>query len=252
MVKYNNQQLDAAPVTEAIVDIRIKPLPDEDISALGKLAENVSDKFPVIREMKQQSMKLGLGDDGIFSGEGNTPDIHGYRLETEDGRKVAQLRKNGFTFSLLRPYTSWEEVSEEARELYKLYSEAVSKDTFITRVALRYINHIELPLPCDFSEYFTAPPTIPENLPQELLGFLTQNIINCPESGAVARVVQNLHEIKDGKTASVLLDIDVIKEYEDYLDLYDESIWETFENLRVLKNEIFFESITEKTEGLLK
>tara|TARA_R110002111_G_scaffold225396_2_gene287071 strand:- start:55 stop:798 length:744 start_codon:yes stop_codon:yes gene_type:complete len=247
MVVNVNQHLEAAPITEAIIDIRIQPVPDEYLARFSTLSKAFQEKYTSQREMRRAGFQLNVQGEGSVDREDNHI---GYRHETTDGKRVLQFRTDGFTLSYLNPYSSWEEFRAEAQELFSEFSSKLD-EAFITRLSLRYINHLNLPIPCEFSDYLTAPPKVPDNLPQELLGFTTQNIIRCPEHNAVMRLAQSLNGVDNG-AVSVLLDIDAINEFEAAIEIKNGSIWKTFDSLRVLKNEAFFGSITEKTKELIE
>ena len=77
---------------------------------------------------------------------------------------------DGFTFSRLKPYETWENLRDEAYRLWQKYREITSPE--IIRVALRYINKLEFPLPIkNFSDYLTAAPIVPAELPQGVSSF---------------------------------------------------------------------------------
>jgi hypothetical protein len=70
----------------------------------------------------------------------------GWRFVSPDKLHVFQARLNGFTFSRLPPYVDWESFRTEARRLWDLYR-AVANPIAPTRIAVRYINRLDLPLP---------------------------------------------------------------------------------------------------------
>ena len=75
-----------------------------------------------------------------------------------------QFRINGFTFNRLKPYTSWGDILPQVKDLWSLYIDIASPES-ITRIAVRYINNIEIPKPDNivFSDYLKVPPKIPDN-----------------------------------------------------------------------------------------
>ena len=82
-----------------------------------------------------------------------------------------QFRRDGFTYNRLHPYKNWDYLIEHTKRTYPIYKE-IAKPEAITRLAVRYINHIKIPLPVDdLFEYFSDPPNIPDELPQNVLNF---------------------------------------------------------------------------------
>jgi len=119
----------------------------------------------------------------------------------------------------------------------------------ITRIALRYINRIEIPLPMnDFKEYVLTTPEIAPKLPQALNHFFMQLEIPNPELPAIALITQTMGKPTGNQRLPLILDIDVFNEI-DFINS-DEEMWKEFEKLRKFKNDVFFNSITEKTKEL--
>lgn len=244
------QLLQNAPITEALIDIRANTADVVRVEELDRLAEDLKTDFPNKEIRRVELLELNIKKQEKttkFIDKG----ISGYVLRSEDGCNVLQLMKDRFTFSRLKPYLDWEHLKSAARPLWLKYSNSIEA-VQVNRIAVRYINKIEIPANLkDFKEYFTAPPEIPEGVPQGLSSYLTKLVIPNHNIGASAIVHQVLEEAKmtsDGKLPdklSVLLDIDTIK-FGEY-DPKGDGLWNMLDKLRVYKNDIFFHSITEKT-----
>lgn len=238
------------PITEALIDIRIKPREDFDVKLLDSLYGAISDQYhdKKTRQKFEGKFEFKKGEIPISSG---TATIDGYIFSSADKKQVVQARIDGFTFNRLRPYEEWGKLRDEAFKLWRLYRDVVSPQ--IMRVALRYINKIEIPhfpQPMkDFKEYLSAAPIVPEGLPQGVSSFLTRVVIHDPQIDATGIITQVFEQIVDPKFIPIILDIDVFKQKE---GIGEEEAWETLEKLRNLKNEIFFASITEKTKELFQ
>ena len=80
----------------------------------------------------------------------------------------------------------------------------------VIRLALRYINRIEIPLPMrDFKDYILTVPEIAPGVPQGLERFFMRLIIPSDEAQAVAVVTESMEPVTDNKTVPVIFDIDV-------------------------------------------
>ena len=237
------QILKKAPITEALIDIRVK-LPSElDVKKIDSIHESIKEQYPEKQEQKVPEVKVELkpGEELIKQ----LTKINGYRYISSDKKQIVQARLDGFTFSRLHPYTKWEELRNEAHRLWLLYKGITSPDS-IVRVALRYINNLNIPLPIrDFGDYLTAPPIVPEELPQGVSSFLTRVIIYEPSIGANAIITQALESIvSETAPVPVILDIDVFKLRPEGIE--EREVWDIIEKLRHFKNRIFFKSITNK------
>jgi uncharacterized protein (TIGR04255 family) len=149
----------------------------------------------------------------------------------------------------LKPYDKWETLRDEARELWQHYVQIASPES-VTRVALRYINRIEIPLPIrDFKDYILTTPEIAPDLPQGLGSFFMRLVIPDPKAQAVAVVTQTVESVDESSNRLPLIfDIDVFRMAA--FGVQDEALWEMCEQLHDLKNEIFFKSITPKAKEL--
>ena len=250
MAKYRH--LDNAPITEAIIDLRVK-LPSEfQVKEFSRLRDVLRDRYPDFQERR-----LITGGFEIQAGKRvmqalEDKGIDGYVLTSTDRKQVAQFRKEGFTFSRLKPYTDWEGVLAEAKSVWKVY-EAEASPELVTRIAVRYINHLSVPLslptPIDaFARYLTAPPNTPGTLRQVVSHFLARVVVHDIELGTTANITQALQKSPQPDQVTIILDIDVFEQKETGFDEGD--IWARFEQLRDVKNRVFFDSITEETARL--
>jgi uncharacterized protein (TIGR04255 family) len=101
----------------------------------------------------------------------------------------------------------------------------------------------------DFDEYLAAAPRVPEGLPQGVSSFLTRVVIHEPSVEANSIITQALESVV-GEVVPIILDIDVFKLRPEGIE--EESIWSTLENLRIIKNRIFFASITKKLKEMFE
>jgi uncharacterized protein (TIGR04255 family) len=238
--------LSKAPIIEALIDIRVKMKEDLLVEQFNSIYDSISGQYPDKKERHKWEGKLEFkrGETPIST---TTETIDGYIFTSVDKKQILQTRLDGFTFSRLKPYETWEHLRNEAQGLWKKYKEATSPE--ITRVALRYINKMEIPLPImDFSDYLTAAPIVPEGLPQGVSSFLTRIVIHEPKIDASAIITQALEQIVNPNILPLILDIDVFKQKSEGIS--EEDAWETLEKLRHFKNKIFFKSITEKAKEL--
>ncbi len=188
----------------------------------------------------EAAIELGAGK---FATHARDLGLRGFLFKSADGLNIAQFRVDGFTFNRLKPYTSWEEVFPEAIRLWRSYAATVSPE-YVSRLALRYINRLNIPVPVeDFSLYLTSPPGIPPDLPQEISSFLTRVVLHESVLGLAANITQALEQGLDPSSVTVILDIDAYKVGE--FDPHGAEISEVLAALRVFKNRIFFGSLTD-------
>ncbi|MBI5788882.1 MAG: TIGR04255 family protein [Candidatus Schekmanbacteria bacterium] len=234
--------LPKAPITEALIDLRIKPKEGLTAQTLGNIYNTIRSQYPNREELLRAEAQIEFRD-GQFSklNSGKTP--FGYLYKSADKKQILQAKLDGFTFNRLAPYENWSNLRDEAYRLWQNYAEITNSE--IIRVAVRYINKIDIPLPIEnFGDYLTAAPIVPQALPQGVSSFLTRVVIQEPALDVTAIITQSLEQIVNPNLISIILDIDVFKQ--NTIGIYEKEAWELLEELHNFKNKIFFESITEK------
>ncbi len=249
------EHLQNPPIKEAIIDIRFAAGANVEIERIADVDSDIVSSYPIRKPINQRQLSLEVDEtSGLKVAGDSTQSILGSRYEAKDGSRVVQLRQNGLTFSMVNVYTHWEDMFDEVQRLWPTV-ETIMKPEQITRVSTRYINVIPLPFEIkDFSDFLTSPPEIPQGLPQALTQFLTRIVVPCPEAEATAVITQALEappaDLRAIGHVPVILDIDVIAELGS--EEASNAFWDKLSQLRKLKNDIFFSSITDKTKGLFQ
>lgn len=239
-----------APITEAVIEIKVQ-LPEEtDVKSLESFHEHIKERFPEKQEQRFLKADFKLSQKDKLTSFPTKTGTQGYLFHSREEKKVVQSRIDGFAFNKLKPYENWELFRSEGRELWELYSKIVNPIRVI-RIGLRYINRIEVPLPFnDFSDYLLTNPQIAPNLPQAVSHFFMRLEVPNPDIEATAIITQTMDKPTTAQRLPLILDIEVFRITE-YLGKA-EDMWEDFEKLRDFKNDIFFNSVTEKAKELFR
>lgn len=242
------EHLQKAPITEAIIDLKVKLPADSDVEHFRKLQDRLGKQYPKFEEQRMFETTVEFVK-GRPEQKGRSLGLHGFFFRSDDGLNVAQFRIDGFTFNRLKPYTSWEEVFPEAYRLWQIYLEA-ARPEFVSRIAVRYINRLELRSEInELNRFLVAAPTVPAGVPSHLAESLMKLVVREPELAISANIIQALQKgTEPGKTA-IILDIDVYKNEQFEAD---EDLRPEFERLRTVENRIFFNLITEETVEVFK
>jgi uncharacterized protein (TIGR04255 family) len=229
-----------APATEALIDLEVDAPPGLSLVVFEQFARQIGSEYPERHERMavSGSIVMGPAKDLAVQSSGR-PD--GLLLRSADGLQVVQVRFGGFTFSRLKPYQTWEALRSEARRLWTLYT-AVARPLRVTRVGVRYVNRIALRLPVDLDEYISTAPRIAAALPQSLRGLFMRLVIPFPRHEATCIVTQLLEEIDADGRLPYVFDIDAFRPV--MLPADAEDAWTVADELRAVKNEVFFASLT--------
>jgi len=240
------------PVSEALIDIKIKTLQDEIIPKLEALQNKFLQKFPTKKKIFQQAGKINFEPTGISAMEISKKPL-GFLFEKDDKSQIVQVKIDGLTLNQLKPdpqksWPGWQNLRDEAKLAWKLYLEVIGPPR-ITRVAIRYINKIVIESDSiDLEEYLTAAPRIPGELSQRLENFFSRVQFRNSAPKATVIVIQAPSPNPYEGNLTITLDIDVFREYSDTIS--EETLWQTLDQFRILKNEIFEASLHQKTKDL--
>jgi uncharacterized protein (TIGR04255 family) len=238
------------PIVEAILDIRVELPKDATLDTLEMFYDTIKTRYPEKQHRTEFSAGIRFDRNGASVEKPETSQT-GYLFRSPVEKKVVQSRLNGFSFNKLKPYSDWNAFRSEGRELWGIYFK-IAKPLKITRIALRYINRIEIPLPLkDFKEYVLTVPEVAPELPQALTHFFMRLVIPKPDIEAVAVINQTMESPEPwGQRLPFIFDIDVFKETS--YSGNEEDVWNKFEELHDFKNEVFFKSLTMKAKELFK
>lgn len=240
-------QYSNAPIMEAILDIQVEASKDVSLTSLANCQNTLYAEYPTKRVIKTPITHLETGPQ--VAGATGTQDL-GFAFISNDGKQLFQVRPNGFTVNRLAPYSGWKNFSHEAVRLWNIYR-GEAKPGQITRIALRFINRIDIPTSqVELKDYFHTLPEIARGLPQSMAGFFMQILLPLEDVKAFVNIVETIVDPPQPGMVSVLLDLDLFRNTN--LPDSEEGIWSLFEGLRVKKNAVFDSCITEKTKELIR
>ena len=239
------------PVREAIIDIQIDALPEELLPKLKECGTEFESLYP-----KTETQYLGMismkFSDADMTSEQNKQ-VRGYIFKSSDEKRCVQLRRDGFTFNLLKPdpmaeWPGWNVLRDEAQRVWDQYI-IVTNTAEIKRLAVRYINQIVIPGgEIELLDYFTEPPRIPVGLPQRLNRYFSRIEINNSDPEAFIIITQAPAPQEYQNQPTFTLDIDVIREQRMPLASFD--LWSTLDRFRELKNTVFEASLHPRAKNL--
>ena len=245
-LKEKFPHLSKAPIVEAVLDIHAVPSVKWDETGLqNDLKQRLPDfsKVEVLREARYQ----------LIAEKPNNPVVEdfgcvGFKLHSSDNLHIVQFNKGSFVFSRLKPYEDWERFSREALRLWAIYCELL-KPSEVRRIGLRFINRIVVKQSkIELSDYYRYPPEPLKELNWPLTGYLHHDVLQVPETSYSVNSIKTVQNVPG--EIGVLLDIDVFMQ--NHFEYNELRIIECLEEMRWVKNKIFFGSLTEKIIQELK
>jgi uncharacterized protein (TIGR04255 family) len=233
-----------APIAEAVIEIRTQLADDVDLDQIAAVYEREAERYPKKGSRFESQV--------VFSPSqqpSTTHTVTGYQYHSADGKQVFQARLDGFAHSRLAPYEGWESFRDEARRLWDVYRD-IAAPVSATRVAVRYINRLDLPLPvADFEDYLCTVPKLSPGLPQGLTGYFMQLQIPQEDLDAMLILNEGIVPPPAPDLASVVLDIDLHRDVS--LPPGDEKVWAFLDDFRWRKNEVFEACITDAMRRMI-
>lgn len=234
--------LKAAPSIEAVIHWQAhagKKLESEALRA--ELTQRLPD-YPILETQQDIQMGMGAAD--------GSPEFFqrvqwgGFRLQDEVSHHVVQFMPNGVIFSRLEPYEKWEIFTAEALRIWQLFVE-LAEPTVIQRLGVRYINRIPLGSGEQPSTYLNMKPySLPgmDISPENFFYKDTYQVPGYPYTIHWVRTIQPQQAAAANQQA-LIVDIDVFTTQ--LLQLDQNTLTQRLQEMRWLKNKLFFSSITD-------
>lgn len=242
--------LSRAPIVEAVIGVTARAESVWEESAISDQFKQRLPEYPSVQTHREVRYEFKHAADAQPEQAVHDLGWRGLRCESADKLHIAQLNRDGFSFSRLKPYQSWEQFYQEGMRLWALYNE-VAQSAEIQRLGLRFINRIEFsPVEAKPEDFLENPPKTPRGMEIPFEGFLHHNTFSVPGHPYGINVIQTVQPAQGADDSwGVILDIDVFttKPITD-----QDSMGQHLTKMRWLKNKVFFGSITTKTLELLK
>jgi uncharacterized protein (TIGR04255 family) len=244
--------LSKAPIVEAVIDFRALPTVPCEQAQFETYFKQEFTEYPAFQVYNRQKFQLKANPSGQPEAGQTESWWQGVAFYSSDKTRVVQCQRDGFSFSRLQPYDTWDSFAGEALGLWKKYS-SLTKPVEIQRVGVRFINRIVTrPEWKNLQDYLVNAPQALEAEALPLVGFLHNNTYFVPEHNYV--IILNLAlQPADGvnPVPAIIVDTDVLTT--NPLSLADAKLETKLSEMRWLKNKIFFASLTSKLiESLTK
>ncbi len=248
------QALAHAPIVEAVIDIRARPAATLEEAILKPQLEARLSGYQFLDSMQHVQIRHEMN---LAGGATSSPvirelDWKGLRFQSDDKKHIAQFNRDGFVFSRLEPYQSWERLYEEGMRLWHVYVE-LAQPVEIHRIGLRYINRIRLPSEeLRFEDYLDPALVSPKGLGLPFHGFLHQDTLAVPDHPYAINIIRTMQppEGLGVQGLSLILDIDTFTTQACELD--ETLLKQRLLEMRWLKNKVFFSNVTPKAMKLFQ
>ena len=245
------RHLDHAPITEALIDLQVDPMPGLAFLDVQKAFGNPDFGYYVKNSISEGTFAFGMTPDGQPIAPTSASAVVGLRLHSPDEKYVLQIRPNRLTLSRLPPYENWTALAEEAKRLWAVFIARLPPNRVLRIAAsISTISNCQCVPEIHSKKYSNKLVEVPEGSPQAVEAFLQRFQLFDPVNGARVILTLALDSLTSQGIAPVVLDIDAFKIIS--LDPNDPAIWGELDRIKELKNRSFFGTLTEKALELYK
>jgi uncharacterized protein (TIGR04255 family) len=237
-----SRRLTNPPIKEALVDVKVTGGESVDVARLRSLHPELRDRYPNVEEHNLMEAKVQVGKPGSIAATSRQVGFMGTFFKSGDKQRVAQFRRDGFTFNQVGHYSSADDLFDEVVDLWPRYLRAVEPKA-ITTITVRYINELALPLRAGDSlqRFLLAPPLVPAQGQQLVRQFQVRLVLIDQPTDSRVQVDQSLV----GGKADARYVLDIIASHPGPLPI-ETSLREHLDVLRDVKNRVFFSMVTDE------
>lgn len=241
------QHYERAPIIEALIEIQVRLAPEATAEPLLKLALGAEREFPTSKPMLQGNIDVALAPttDPKVAASSRT---FGHEFRTANGTEVLRARLDGFSYHRLEPYTHWEDWSPRARTWWAKYLD-IARPEEVTRLAVRYVNRLNIPDGAELGEYLLTTPEVAPGLPQALSRYSMHLAIPYQDNDQALIIRQATVDRPAEFAGHILLDLEVTRSVR--ARPTDVVVWAHIEALHLDEIKAFERCITNRTREII-
>jgi uncharacterized protein (TIGR04255 family) len=231
------------PITEAVIELRFEqPLSRSEVE---KLLQRFRGEYTYSEDFVTYEVKV----DPAARRANFEEQSSGYKLSSSDRTDVLLVTSAHMTCSRLAPYLGWEMFRARAEDHWRKWKRAAGYRK-ISRIGVRFINRVDIPAGrgemVKIEDYLRIYPEA--SAIKRMHSYAMQMSGPLEEDNCWLVIHSNLVPSPLVDHISVVLDID-IRRQED-APQRDDEIWALIDRIRVHKNRIFEESVTDRAREL--
>ncbi len=238
----NTRKLKFPPIKHAILELRVQLPEQPDVQAM-KMALEKHDMFEKVLLSRPWEAEFGIsvGREGKTTTKQHFGEVNGAIAKSKDGVFVAAWLNDKCVFTQNGKYDSFETFMDGCRQSWESYAETC-RPTLVRRIGLRYINQFKGPWTADAVKAFKSRPMIAADKFGLPSSFVQRSILAMPDRNASAVVNQSWRQLEQTSSGAGVLDIDVGREMSTLVKDMS-AVWSAIDELRKIKNDLFFESL---------
>jgi uncharacterized protein (TIGR04255 family) len=238
------------PIVEAAAEVWFTPGRAWSSAVADEVVEALRTEYPGSARPRGQ-IQIAVGPTGSPA----APFVQqGVFLPSSDEKALVGVGENQLSIHVHAPYPGWSTFRPRIERAFATFCR-IATPREMTRLAVRYIDQIRLPLAHDegITDYFPCMPMRPTSMPTALDGFhvVTQASDSAEQFTAILRVASMPAPMPDGEL-HVLYDLNLFRPFDPPQAAEVRTALEHLDFLHKRQRQIFEDSITERTRRLFQ
>lgn len=239
------------PIVEALCQFTFAKQLEWNVAIPGQLFEKLRSNYPkspASQEVVQASFtpQANEGDANLTVNRGEQRILY----SDKTGSRLFIANSVAASANSLRPYEGWPSLRRRLVDGFERLNEVVSVPG-VSRVSIRYINRISVPLQAvDTDEYFTIPVRTAEAGKAGYSGFVSRVESVLRDGKTQANTIFASMPSENPSEVNFLLDFEFYRDYNIPIEL--EGAYTDADELKVAENQEFESSITDKARELFQ
>jgi uncharacterized protein (TIGR04255 family) len=234
------------PITEAVIGIDFST---RLASALvGKVNSRFAKLYPQHQELQNVSVTFSVNVSTSMTGQAETKK-KGHRRSSADMAELLVIWPSAFAVSQLAPYPGWDKFFARFKRDWKVWKSVVGFIE-ISRIGVRFINRVDIPLvnnSAEYEKYLNIYPKLPVSLPN-LNSYAIQSVSSLEDIGCSLTINSGVVPSPVLGKASFLLDFDIASGLN--VPQNDSEVFKFLGRVRERKNEVFEASVSSSAKAL--
>ena len=239
------------PITEAVIGISFSsPIKQTAINSVNKKFHVHYPHSQVVSNI-DFDVAVELTNNQINKPTTKITKKDGHRLSTADMTQLLVLWPSSFTLSQLAPYPGWNQFFERFVRDWNMWKRVVGFQT-ISRIGVRYINRIDIPITepvIEYEKYLNVYPKLPDNL-NPGHAYAVQAALELKEIDCLLKINSAAVPSPILDHASFVIDLDISKESNPPQS--DDDVYDLLNKIRVKKNEMFEACVSSRAKELFQ
>ncbi len=241
-------KLENPPIILAVMEIKFQ-LPDNfDVNIIKRNDAAIRHELPERQDNIAGNINLPRPSVGVSSAQISSQHV-GYTYISKDKQYKLGASKEHLNFIIEGKYPGWDIFKEKGIRFINSFSHYFS-EAIIDRYSIRFINKINIKEIKSITDYFNTSISAKDGtIAYPIDSYFFRYVMRIPDSPIHVNVNQSLEEKGIVNGFDFVFDIDVL--CQNNSKFKDLNLNDGLEKIREIKNQVFFDNLTQKTLNLL-